>query len=207
MRIDLYTLIHKAQRHHMCHLSAAIGKADFSDAGEAKSVYEDVRAIIAHLRDHAHNEETYIHPLFHQLGKVAGALEAGHVELETEFAGIEQLLEAGSGDALHQAYTRLLAAYFIHLDEEETAQRTVLWPNYTDEELAQTFNRFKAERDPAAARADLEFMLPALSAPELARLFRGIKATAPTAAFEGACALASKTLDSTAWDRLAASIA
>ncbi len=63
-----------------------------------------------------------------------------------------------------------MGEYVLHLDEEEIAQRTALWPNYPDEDLAAVCHRFKAERPPAAAKADLAFMVPALSPAERGRL-------------------------------------
>jgi hypothetical protein len=68
------------------------------------------------------------------------------------------------------------------------------------------FVRFKAERSPQASKADLELMLPALSIPELTGIFRGMKSSAPPAAFQGACRLAADSLDEPSWAQLAQSL-
>jgi hypothetical protein len=206
MRVDLYTLIHKAQRYHLFRLSNEMGRADYSDAAAAAAVYAGLRHLIDHLRDHAKNEETYIHPLFAKLGTKADTLNQEHHDLESELDNLEKLADKKEGKAVYSAYARFLGIYLIHLDEEEKAQAEILWPNYKDEDLAAVFGRFKAERAPAAAKADLEFMLPALSVAELAGMFRGMKASAPAPAFQGACDLAAKTLDAATWKQVSANL-
>lgn len=206
MRIDLYALIHKAQRFHMFRLSDRIGKTDFADEGEAGQVCTELHNIIAHLRDHARNEEAYIHPLYDQTGVGANALDAGHQVLESGLGNLERLINERRWEEIYPAYTRFLGMYLIHLDEEEQTQRNVLWQHYTDQELAAVFNRFKAERPPALVEADLEFMLPALSVTEITRMFQGMRVSAPAYAFQGACALATQVLGPSTWERVVANI-
>lgn len=202
MRVDLYSFIHKAQRFHLNLLSNKMGKTDFADAAAADEVRAGLGRLIEHLRDHATNEETYVHPLYRKLGGTADVLEKDHHGLEAQLEGLERLGQEERWEGLYPAYTRFLGRYLLHLDEEEKAQAEILWPRCRDEELAAVFNRFKAERAPAAAQADFEFMLPALSVPELARMFQGMKASAPAPAFQGACALAEKMLEPAAWKQV-----
>jgi hypothetical protein len=206
MRVDLYTLIHKAQRFHMFRLSDDIGRADLADEGATTRICNELHSIIARLRDHAQNEEAYIHPLYDKSGAGANALDAGHQALESGLEKLERLINERVWEEIYPAYTRFLGMYLIHLDEEEQAQRDVLWQHYTDQELAAVFNRFKAERPPALAKSDLEFMLPALSVTEITRMFQGIKASAPAPAFQGACALATHVLGPSTWERVVANI-
>lgn len=206
MRIDLYTAVHKAQRYHLFRLSNDMGKADFADAAASDAAYAELRHLIAHLRDHAKNEETYIHPLFAKLGEQGDRLAREHHDLEDELSKLENLANEKNGKDAYSAYTRFLGIYLLHLAEEEKAQAHILWPNYSDEDLAAVFGRFKAERAPAAAKADLEFMFPALSVPELTGMFKGMKASAPAPAFQGACDLAAKTLDAATWKLVSANI-
>lgn len=202
MRVDLYTAVHKAQRFHLCRLAVEIGRADFSNATTSERIASGLRHLLDHLRDHARNEETYIHPLFKRSGKTAEHLESEHQELEAEIARLEAIVNEKRWSDLYSRYTLFLGKYLLHLDEEERAQTEVLWVNCEDKELAAVFNRFKAERSPQASKADLELMLPALSVPELTRMFFGMKASAPEAAFRGACDLAARTLESAEWEKL-----
>ena len=85
MRVDLYTVIHKAQRFHMFHLANAIGGADLESDEAVDTLADRVREMIEHLRDHAHNEETYIHPLFDAAGGGAGPLRHEHDDSRGRF--------------------------------------------------------------------------------------------------------------------------
>lgn len=206
MSVDLYTAIHKAQRYHLFQLSNQMGKADFTNAGASDAIYAELRHLIAHLRDHAKNEKAYIHPLFEKLGKKADALDQEHESLEIELTNLEKLADEKKGKEVYSAYARFLAIYLIHLDEEEKAQAEILWSNYKNEDLGAVFGRFKADRAPVAAKADLEFMLPALSVPELTGMFKGMKASAPAQAFQTACDMAAKTLDAMTWKQITSGI-
>lgn len=169
MRVDLYGLIHKAQRFHLSDFLIRLGKTNASDERSMELLGAELRGLIEHLRDHANNEEQYIHPLFEKIGGAA-TLERQHLDLEEGLTGLEQILSALDWEGLYGRVARFVGNYFLHLDEEETAQRTTLWPNYGDKELAAVFERFKAERAPERAKADLEFMVPALSPAESRRL-------------------------------------
>lgn len=206
MRFDLYGLIHKAQRFHLLRFSNALGRSDLADTVANSRIVAELQRLIEHLRDHARNEETYIHPLYEAIGTAAAEIEKEHHELEQTLSLLEEIVKARLWDSLYSAYNRFLASYLAHLDAEETAQSELLWPNYRDEELLAVFQRFKRERAPALARADLEFMLPALSVIELSNMFRAMQAVAPEAAFRQSCALAEKVLGETEWKQLLARI-
>ena len=206
MRVDLYATIHKAQRFHMFELANAIGCAEPGDGASAAPLAERVRHMIEHLRDHARNEETYIHPLFDLAGRNAMSLRRGHAELEADLQGIEYVL-ANDGKSLYAAYTRFLGKYLLHLSEEEDAQKQVLWQRYDDHALEGVLSRFKAERPREKATADFEFMLPALSAPELVQVFRGMNHAVPPTVFDGACERARQLLGENKWQQVASAIA
>ncbi|MGE3973560.1 MAG: hemerythrin domain-containing protein [Bdellovibrionales bacterium] len=202
MRVDLYTFIHKAQRFHLFRLSEQIGATDFSNTSEADQVAEHVLELMEHLKDHAQNEKTYIHPLFEAIGPIGAHLDKEHEGLEKEIEKVEQVIAAKHWANLYSSYSRFLGIYLLHLDEEEAAQRDVLWKHYEDKDLAVVFQRFKSERPAALAKADFEFMLPALSIPELIQMFKGIRASAPAPAFVGACDVASKILEIKKWQKI-----
>lgn len=203
MRVDLYTFVHKAQRFHMCRLSEEMGTTDFSRATDADGMGKQVLEMMEHLKDHARNECKYIHPLFQKVGSVGAHFDKEHEHLEREIKKIESIVAEKRWENLYAVYARFLGVYLLHLDEEEAAQRDVLWKHIEDAELAETFNRFKAERPPELAKADFEFMLPALSIPELTQMFRGMKASVPAAVFNWACETATKVLSPTKWEKIA----
>jgi hemerythrin superfamily protein len=206
MRVDLYTFVHKAQRFHMFRLSEAIGSADLSQAEEAAEISKQVLELMEHLKDHAQNEKKYIHPLYQKVGSVDAHFDREHENLESEIHKIEKIVQEKNWSELYATYAKFVGVYLLHIDEEEAAQREVLWKNYEDAILGATFMRFKAERPPHLAKKDFELMLPALSIPELTQVFRGMKASAPAQAFQGACDAAARLLAKNRWDKINAAI-
>ncbi len=203
MRTDLYSTIHKAQRFHMFELANAIGHADPASEEAAGRIRARVRGIIEHLRDHAANEETYIHPLFDAAGDEAAPLRHEHDDLEKGLAALEQALDAHDGRALYSAYAAFLGRYLLHLEEEEEAQARVLWRDYDDDALRAVLDRFKAERPRDQAAADFAFMLPALNAPELVRLFQSMKLSASSEAFSRAWEQGARLVEPSIWRHVA----
>jgi hemerythrin superfamily protein len=128
MRIDLYGTIHKAQRFHLLRLCAKMGRTDFADAAAAERICGELKGFIAHLRDHARNEETYIHPLYRTMGRPAEEIEDDHKDLEKQLRELETFADEKRWAELYSTYARFLGVYLLHLDEEEKSQAEVLWP-------------------------------------------------------------------------------
>jgi hypothetical protein len=202
MRVDFYTFIHKAQRFHLFRLSEEIGMTDFTVSEDANKVAQEVLQLIEHLKDHAQNEKHYIHPLYQALGATGEHFDKEHENLDAEIQKIENVVLEKRWNDLYQNYTRFLGIYLLHLDEEEAAQRDILWTKYQDGDLAAVFMRFKAERPSHLANSDFVFMLPSLSIPELTQMFRGMKASVPVPVFQGACETASKILEPNKWQAI-----
>lgn len=170
MRTDLYGLVHKAQRHRLFTLGHDLGVADVDDPATRAQLARAVRQIASMLADHAENERRYLHSLFAKVSGAADRIEREHQEFETVLDRWVEIVDQGRWAELYRATMRIIGEYLLHIDGEERAQAEVLWPNYTDAELAAVMARFKAERDPAAARADLELLIPVLTAPQRAAL-------------------------------------
>lgn len=206
MPTDLYTFVHKAHRARLFDLSGAIARADLADPADVRRVADGLRDVIAHVRDHAAIEEKYIHPLFAKSGDVAEEFEAEHKLLEEELAALETIAAEGRWPELHRAYNAFLGRYLVHLAEEEEAQEHVLWP-HDNGEMAEVFARFQRERAPEKTREDLEFLLPALSAPELIGMFTGMKLKAPAPVFAFAQTLGETMVVPRIWAKVKAAIA
>lgn len=200
MRVDLYTTVHKAQRFALFRLGQEIGKTDFNNDTQAQATIGRLKQMIHLLRDHAANEEKYIHPLYRKLGTPPANLENEHLELDEGLRKLEKLIEETNWPGIYAAYNRFLSQYLAHLDEEEEAQRNILWAGMTDAEMGEVFMRFKGERAPQAALADLQLMFPALSTPEVIHILKGMK-SGP--AFEIACDIAKSSIDESSWKEIA----
>jgi len=185
MRTDLYRLVHKAQRHHLFRFAQQLGLADLADADTRRAIARELREIVEMLSDHARNEERYIHPLYTRLGlgTALSSLETDHAALERRLEEISVCVERERWEDLYSLVMRFIGEYLTHIDGEERAQAELLWPAYSDAELAEVLTRFKAERDPVAARNDLASMIPALNIPELVQWLRTTRVSAPRDAF------------------------
>lgn len=171
-KFDLYTIIHKAQRVHMFNLSSKIGRLDLSDCESLQEVEQELKSFIKHIREHGHNEDTFIHPLFREVGSDATTLDEEHHDLDQELDKLEKVLEEKQWEELYPAFNRFCAIYLLHQDEEEQLQKTILWTHFANDRLLGAFLAFKASRSPAQHKEDLKFILPALSIPELAAIFQ-----------------------------------
>ena len=171
MRVDLYRLVHKAQRFHLFSFALDLSRSDLTLPGEQQRIANEVRHIVDTMRDHAHNEETYIHPLLTRVDQRASdSLEHSHQSFEHELEHIVEIVDRGDWNALYPATMRFIGEYLLHIDHEENTQRDILWTRYTDEELGEVLARFRAERSPEKAEADMAMMLPALNPFERAQI-------------------------------------
>jgi hypothetical protein len=205
-KTDFYTLIHKAQRAHLFALCSRIGRTDFSDPSEIKLIKQELEHNIAHLRDHSNNEDTFIHPLFKEVGNQSLIIDHEHDELEEGLLKLERIVEEKKWEELYSEFNRFIASYLMHQDEEERAQEEILWKHFDEARLSSVMNAFKASRSPSIGMQDLKFMIPCLSIPELTQMFNGMKLSAPQPAFQAACQIAETELEPIRWDQLRHSI-
>ena len=209
MKTDLYTFVHKAHRVRLFTLSMEIGRADFKDPDDVEKIRALLKSELEHLRDHAHIEAQYIHPLYRKIPEASIAIkfDHDHQTLEKELEALEVITREEQWDRLHRVYNGFLGRYMIHLEEEERLQEEVLWKHTPDEDLAEVFGRFQRERSPEKLRDDLELFLPALSAPELTRIFMWMKMNAPYFVFEFAQGLGAAMVKPEIWAKVKAAIA
>ena len=179
MRLDIYSPMHKAQRKNLFELSIKIGRADFSEAAQVATLKSEVQAIIASLRKHAQHEETFIHPLFKQLGTEGEHLEEEHHDLEITFANLEKCLAAEKQNDLYTQFNRMVVAYLKHIDAEETAQQDILWKHYDDAALMEAMKKFHASRKQEETMQAYEYMFPSLNPQEIQGMLCGAKAVFP----------------------------
>jgi hypothetical protein len=184
MRFDLYSIMHKAQRKNLFDLSFKIGRADFSDASQVTALKDEVKAVIVRLQEHAHHEETFIHPLFQKIGAQGDSLEKEHRDLEILFEGLEKCLDSENQTDLYVHFNRFLTAYLNHIDAEEIAQKDILWKYYDDEALKEVMKEFKQSRTLNEAMTDLEYMFPCLTPQEIQGILGGMKGVVPDTVYE-----------------------
>lgn len=203
MRTDLYGLVHKAQRFQLLAFAQRITQADLQNATDRSTMARSVGQLAEMLRDHAQNEHRYIHPLFEAIGKAAEPLELDHRRLEDDIAAWTAVVDEQRWEELYRATMCLIGKYLLHIDAEERAQERWLWPHYTDAQLGDVMARFRAERPPAAGRADLELFITSLGTRDLVK-FLGAFSSAPSEVRQDVMHLAQQLLGAERWASLAA---
>jgi Hemerythrin HHE cation binding domain len=172
-RVDLYRNVHKGQRAHLFILAVELGRLDHQDASAVGALATSLRAALIELRQHAENEERFIHPLLRtRAPDIAALLEREHHDLEPAMAELEDGLrrldaaEDGRFDAigeLYRAWCRMVSAYLAHLDAEERVGMAALWDTCTDDEIFAVIRAFNTARTSTDQIKDLRSQVPALS--------------------------------------------
>lgn len=171
MRFDLYGLIHKAQRKYLFELSVAIGKANPADEMQCKNIASRITDMIAHIEEHSYHEESFIHPLYAEIGRQDVLLNEAHHQIHEQFELLKQLSTNREMEKLYAEFNRFVANYLLHTDEEERLQAEILWKHFDDQRLMGVIAQFSANKPEEFTRTALEFMAPALNIQELMKLF------------------------------------
>jgi hypothetical protein len=81
----------KMQRSRLFELTAAAGRADWTDTVSATRLAAAVSALSDELTNHAEHEDRLIHPLLRgKIPELAAALDAAHVELDGRLVDLEE---------------------------------------------------------------------------------------------------------------------
>ena len=193
MRFDLYTSIHKAQRDHLFQLSIQIGKADFTDPAQVSNVKDRMEHMITHIRQHALNEETFIHPLFTVCKEQCEQLDSQHLQIERLLDELEEIIENNLSDRLYAVFNRFIAMYLQHTDLEETIQKEALWTNYNDDELKATMHQYSQSLTWQKTLEGMAFMIPSLNVSEVGKMLSGMKNALPEDKFQQILRIAEQT--------------
>jgi uncharacterized UPF0160 family protein len=171
MRFDLYSLIHKGQRKYLFDLSSDIGRTNASDIKQCQDIAKRVHEMACLIEDHRENEETFIHPLFAEVGMLDTVLDAEHDKLKEKLELLKELSAENNINTLYKEFNIFLAEYLLHTDEEEKQQELVLWKHFDDERLMSVMRSFAGSKTSEEMIAGFELMAPALNIEELRRIF------------------------------------
>ncbi len=208
-RHDIYAFIHKGLRAFMTHTLVRVGRLDAHDAAEVAEVSEEVCALIDICRAHLQHENQFIHTAMQARAPGSCAqVEADHRHHVAELDELGALLDRVPGDAdaaqaLYRALTRFVAENFEHMAREESEHNAVLWAHYGDAEIQAIEHAIVVSQSPDEARLSLRWMLPHMTPGERASMLGGLRALAPTEAFEGVLSLIRPLLGGRDWRKLA----
>ena len=221
-REDLFTTVHKGLRSMMYDLSGRLQTNDFANLEQTKALVVDLENDFAIARSagcmlcvfhhHAEDEEGII---FSEAKKFNGSLIAALIEdhnalSRREFA-IEKSAHAllatadpadrlNAGAKLNQSVNELLAAYFTHMNREESELVPAMREHFTDEQMVAMRGKIMGGMPPERLFAILGWMLPALNVTELSDLFISVRNTSPPPVTEAIAKLCAARVDPQRWD-------
>lgn len=204
MKLDLYGKIHKAQRKHLFVISEKIGRTDFTDAVQASQLKNEIKTIIKHLREHAQHEERFIHPLYAEVSKQAELFDHEHHDLENSLDLLDKIITDDQSDSqkIYTQFNRFIIFYLKHIDDEESAQKEILWKNYDNDRLMGVIKDFQQSRTPQEKMEDLEFLLPCVNIHEALEILMSMKQNAPEAALQFALQIVEKSFSSAEYSKI-----
>lgn len=168
-KVDFYTLIHKAIRRRLFLVSIQIGRTDFDEEESFSELRQEILSVIQLLKEHAHHEETYFHPLIvNALPEVS--LDSEHQHHEKSLQAIESRLTEISLSPqktelwlmLYSDFNIFIANYMQHLATEELIM-PVLWQHYSQEELLKALQTMLQSFSEQYLKESMDYMLPALN--------------------------------------------
>lgn len=202
---DIYRNVHKGIRNTMFSVTAELGRLDPDDLPACRAFAARFAELHEFLRHHAVHEDAHLDDAIEQsIPGYAASIGAAHVVLEVHIERVARLLAAADSatgklrrDAFHAAYLELAAfvgEYLRHQDDEERVVMRALDATFSAETLAALDAAIVASIPPDLMGRFLAIMLPAMNVCDRCELLADIRAHAPTEAFAGIWAVASRVL-------------
>ena len=211
-RIDFYGNYHKALRRALFEFSARTGLLDYEhDSDGVTRLVQEFERLARALFDHGWHEDRYMHPLLERYApQVLEKMDRQHTELDPGLDALQKQLRevasaddrAAAGAAFYAALNRYIGSYLEHLADEEEIANPILWERCPPEELSAAVNRFRQSFAMDQVATSFEFMLPALSLPERADLYKSVRDNAPRPIFDTLIGVAKKILAAGEFDDL-----
>jgi hypothetical protein len=213
----LYFPIHKCLRNVLANLSLHCGNADYNDEANFAKVRAEIADIVRMLRDHAQNEEEFIHPLYRRIGLPFEELEGKHREFDDRLAEIQRLLEEIAarpvdsperpqlGTAMYRAVNLFLSFYYAHLDEEEYRFLPLLIERMPHDQIIEARGRLQASVRCEDLLLYWKYQVATLNPSERVHVLKEYCRVQPDAYGE-LCRIAETALPSSEWAHLKARV-
>jgi hemerythrin-like domain-containing protein len=212
-RVDIFINVHKGLRLGLLSLALKIGRMDWSDEEEVKSVGEEFATLLHFLREHAINEDEIQFPLLESRApsitqkdrREHRKLEKALNQLEKDWVGILSNPDRSKlGYQFYLAYNRFLSGYLAHMDREENDVTAAFYKNFADPEIEAGFQKIIARTPLADVIMMMEYMIPAMNGDERYTFLSKLKASAPPEAYRQIKDLSQKVLAHRDWQKLSA---
>lgn len=202
---DLYKDIHKGIRSELFTVTQQAGRTDAADRAGRLVLAEHVAGVVDLLVSHAEHEDAAIQPALEvHLPQLAERVELDHLALEARLHDLDawamDAVNASSSVArerLHALYLELgsfTSAYLAHQDIEERQIMPALIEAVGFEAVLAMHEAIIESIPPEEMASTMAIMLPAMDVDDRTELLAGMRASAPTEAFEGVWALAGSVL-------------
>ncbi len=212
---NAYSDIHKAIRAELFAVTTSAGRTDVSDELEVAAIAGHVKSVFRLLTEHAGHEDAHVQPvIIAHLPDIAELIEYDHGRLETRFAQIEAVASelcthpvVARRAMAHEMYVELAlftSAYLAHQDLEERMVMPALEDAIGVDAVVGIHMAIVGTMPPDELVRGLAAMLPVLNIDDQTGMLGGIRATAPTDAFEGIWNLTRSVLPASEVQRVAA---
>ncbi len=201
---DLYRDIHKGIRSELFALVSDAGRLDPADDCGAASLVDQVQGVVRLLLQHAEHEDGAIQPVLEQHApSMAMHVADHHHRIEGLMDGlVARAIETRETPShrravLHELYLDLAtftSEYLAHQDLEEREVGQVLDSVLGFDGMLAVHASIIANIPPHELGASLAIMFPAMNVDDRTELLGGMKASAPSEAFEGVWSLAASVL-------------
>ena len=146
MRVDLFSLIHKAVRTLLFELSIEAGRVDLTSTAAIDDLAGRIDRVLQFLDEHARIEETYVVPALRNLDELLAeelavehrALEVVQIEVERSIVALEQAdlaARVSAGANLLRVINHLVSVQLVHMNREETEIMATLSAGLKDPDL------------------------------------------------------------------------
>ncbi|MFN0090292.1 MAG: hypothetical protein ACKVWR_08505 [Acidimicrobiales bacterium] len=212
---NAYSDIHKAIRAELFAVTTSAGRTDVSDELDVAALTGHVASVSQLLTEHAEHEDTHVQPvIIAHLPNIAELIEYDHGRFESRFAQIHAVASelcarpvVARREMAHEMYVELAlftSAYLAHQDLEERMVMPALEDAIGVDAVVGIHMAIVGTMAPDELMRGLATMLPVLNIDDQTGMLGGIRATAPTDAFEGIWNLTRSVLPATEVLRLAA---
>lgn len=211
IRYNPFNQIHKGLRALLYDTAIKLQHTDFKDESAAASCFDRINTVLWLFDSHADIEDNMVFPLVKKVAhQVVKDFEKEHDtdhQLGNDLRNaLQSYYFANDEDAKFKTGTNVLIAFneFIafnlsHMNREETIINTLLWENYSDEELMGVTKAIVAKIPQNKNELYSRWMLKGIGMHEIIDWAKSIKATAPQFVFEQFCFMAEEELPFEKW--------
>jgi len=213
LRYFVFDVPHKGLRNGLSQFTLLAGKTDYTNPQQVATLHQMGQEIFLFLNSHAGDENNVSlaelekrapntskhiaddHDLIHHTqSQLENMLERLHTDTSTD--------KVSEGKKFYDQLNIFHADYLKHMTVEDDEIQTLLWDNFSDEELMAHRNQIMGTMQPQTLLVMFKYIIAALSPAERIGLLRGFKMNAPEPFFKQSLDVIRPTLSQAEWDAL-----